>query len=364
MTVVLLTTTINIPTVLTQYARDLAEHGPSGARIIVVGDQKTPSGASDFCTSLAQETGVPTQYLGVKEQCDFLTPFRRYASFLPWNCIQRRNVAILMAYVEGAEVVYTIDDDNYLHEPRYVGSHGNLGKHQPLTLVSSSSGWYNICSHLQESRSRAFFHRGFSSAARTLPDPKVTVEKGTGRIVVNAGLWLGDPDVDAVTRLAIAPDVVGCDLTDHLVLARGTVSPFNSQNTGVYRDVIPAYCMHVGVGRYDDIVAAYFVKRIADHLGDYISFGRPLVRQLRNEHDLWRDVDAERVGFSIVDDLVRCLYDTALTGTDYGTCVGELVQSLERHARDKFQHSGQNQAFIRAIRDNYEAWTDAISISR
>jgi hypothetical protein len=35
------------------------------------------------------------------------------------------------------------------------------------------------------------------------------------------------------------------------------------------------------------------LTRIAEHLDHAICFGEPLVRQERNPHDLWRDLDAE-----------------------------------------------------------------------
>lgn len=357
----LVTTTINVPVALKQYAFDIAENGPPDTAIIVVGDQKTPDEARSFCSDLAAQSGVSITYLGVEEQRGFLTAFPDYAEFLPWNSIQRRNVAFLRAYIEGADVIYTIDDDNFLCNRSYISSHGLLGVPKELRAITAASGWYNVCLNLEETNSRKFFHRGYSQKQRSCPEPTTTMQAAVGRVVVNAGLWIGDPDVDAVTRLAIAPHVESCRMTGHTALAHGTISPFNSQNTAIHRDVIPAYCVHVGVGRYDDIVPAYFVKRIADHLGDYISFGEPIVRQIRNCHDLWKDVDAERIGYSLIDDIVEALYAVPLQSYGYAECVQELLITVEEYVNSRRNLTSEQRQFLASIRLNYTMWLSALT---
>ena len=269
----LVTTTINVPTLLADYCKDFVEYGyKEQVEIIVVGDLKTPKETEEYCGNLQRKYGVKTHWLGVKEQTVF-TPIE-YFKFLPWNCIQRRNIGLLYAYSKGAEVIYTIDDDNFLYTKNYIGMHNIDGKKKEFEAFGRASGWHNVCEHLQEKDGKKFYHRGYPFKQRhnQYANPRAKTTKG--RIVVNAGLWLGDPDIDAVTRLALFPDVEACNI-NKIILDTKTKSPFNSQNTALHRDVIPAYCMIAGIGRYDDIVASYFVKRIADHLEDYVSFGTP-----------------------------------------------------------------------------------------
>ena len=38
----------------------------------------------------------------------------KLSKLIGWNCIQRRNFAILEAYERGAEIIALIDDDNIL----------------------------------------------------------------------------------------------------------------------------------------------------------------------------------------------------------------------------------------------------------
>jgi len=356
----IVTTTINVPHNLTAYCDDIVKHEHDDVAVIVAGDRKTKSEAAAFCADLAACSGVNVIYFGVEEQNRFLAQVPEYGRFLPWDCIQRRNVALLKAYSEGAETIFTIDDDNFLHTPDYIGSHGKLGEMQTLQTFQSSSGWLDVCSFLKESRGRSFFHRGYSYNQRLAPRPEIKRQHVSGRIVVNAGLWLGDPDVDAVTRLAIAPDVVACDIDTNIALMRGTIAPFNSQNTALIRDVIPAYCMHVGIGRYDDIIPSYFVKRIADHLMDYLSFGMPLVRQERNAHDLWVDADKERVGYQLVDRIVEWLYEIDLKGRDYRSCMEELLPEFREKSLGAKGLSAEQTQFLAMIDQNYRAWLAVI----
>lgn len=60
-----------------------------------------------FCPSAISER------CSISPQERYLLAFPELAATLPWNCIQRRNVALLWALdVERADVVITIDDDN------------------------------------------------------------------------------------------------------------------------------------------------------------------------------------------------------------------------------------------------------------
>ena len=82
------------------------------------------------------------------------------------------------------------------------------------------------------------------------------------------------------------------------------------------------------MGRYDDIWPSYVVVRIAQHLGDVIAYGHPLLRQKRNEHILWKDLDNERVGMLLTDEYCAALRSLELHGKTYHECYGEVVEKL------------------------------------
>jgi hypothetical protein len=354
----LVTTTINLPSNLEAYAKDIAKHGPEDTVIIVAADLKTPAGVKPFLDRLYADYDVPTLYLSPEDQNEI---FGSYSNFVPWNCIQRRNMAILYAYRNGAEIIATIDDDNFWEGEGYFKGH-NIGP-QEAYVVHTEAGWFNNCNMLAEERNKRFYPRGYSLHARSLPNLRhiFAVEKGS--VVVNAGLWLGEPDIDAVTRLAIAPNATACnfDLPLSISLGKNIKCPFNSQNTALHRDVIPAYCLPHGLGRYDDIIASYIVKRIADHLGDYVRFGAPVVRQVRNQHDLWKDLEDERIGMQLTDRIVDWLYEIPLSGSTYKECVKELIMPfMLRYTTALVNQSITLEQFIfcRNIGEGYNKWME------
>src|SRR5712691_3586297 len=323
----LVTTTIAVPTLLADYARDALEHGRRLEQIVVAGDRKSPPESYDFCARLAAETGVPCRFLGVPEQERFLERWPELARFLPWNSIQRRNVALLWAWEGDADVVVTIDDDNFLAAPDYFGGHAHLGREVELETVSATGGWWNVCELLEEERGLPFYHRGFPLSERWRGGPAER-ERRRARPVVNGGLWLGDPDVDALTRLDLAPAATRSLAPEPVALAAGTWSPFNSQNTALLREVLPAYFLFPFVGRYDDVWASYVVRRIADELGDVVTYGPPLVRQDRNAHDLWRDLDDERFGMTHTDAFLEGLRACEVTAGDYASAYAQIAEQL------------------------------------
>ncbi len=80
------------------------------------GDKKTPAEAKEFCEASAKEFGSECVYQTPEDQVEWLKKYPELGEEIPWNCIQRRNLAILLAYERGCDVIITIDDDNYFVE--------------------------------------------------------------------------------------------------------------------------------------------------------------------------------------------------------------------------------------------------------
>lgn len=330
----LVTTTINIPNLLREYAKDARQYERKIENFIVVGDKKTPPEVRSFCENLTRECGISCIYLSPEDQDMYLKRWPVFRDFLPWNCIQRRNVGLLYAYFEGAaDIIVTIDDDNLLSQEDYFGRHALIGSAQPLTVVKSESGWWNVCEMLVEAQGIPFYHRGHPLSKRWQEsESRKTITKKEGRVVVNAGLWLEEPDIDAVTRLCFPihvvevskkfPEKVACDI--------GTYAPFNSQNTALAREVIPAYFLFPYIGRYDDIWASYVVRHIADALGDFVTYGSPVVIQKRNPHNYFKDFDAERFGMEQNDVFLVALKGCVIKAQDYKGAFAEITEQFPR----------------------------------
>ena len=152
------------------------------------------------------------------------------------------------------------------------------------------------------------------------------------KVVVNAGLWLDAPDIDAIAWLnhgevkvsEFNPAIFG----ERFALASGTWSPFNSQNTMIKRKAIPAYFLNPAQKRYDDIWASYIVTKIAEHLGDMITFGEPVVTQVRNPHNYMNDLRNEMDGMERTPALIKELRAIKLTGSTYEDCTCEVMDEL------------------------------------
>ncbi len=240
---------------------------------------------------------------------------------------------MLLAYENGADVVVMVDDDNFVMGQDYVSAHGVVGTEREIDTYYSSTGWFNVCSFLQEANDTPFYHRGYPQGMRWKEaDQFVSCQKTTRKIVINAGFWLDDPDVDALARMSRPLVVTGYQpgWRGNFALHPGTWSPFNSQNTAIMRDAIPAYFQSPYTDRYEDIWGAYLLERIAEHLGHVIAFGDPLVRQDRNPHDLWKDLDKERNGMIMSDEFCQLLRAISLAGSSYHECFGELTDGLKQ----------------------------------
>jgi hypothetical protein len=198
-----------------------------------------------------------------------MSRFPELDALIPWNTIQRRNVSILYAYAAGCDPIITIDDDNLVYDGvDFIGQHLAGFSNEPTDVLSSSSGWFNICRFLRDKRGYNFYPRGYPLDERWKNFlPATSAASKPVRVAVNAGLWLDDPDVDAITRLT--NDIVAVEYTRErsFALAAGTWCPFNSQNTAISRAAVAAYVLPPHIGRYDDIWISYVVLRMCDHLG-------------------------------------------------------------------------------------------------
>jgi hypothetical protein len=358
----IVTTTIHVPLLLESYLEDALQFEHPAVTVVVVGDRKTPEGAREFCAALGRRFPYPVTFLGVAEQLRYLAHYPELASHIPWDCIQRRQVGLLHAYEDGAELIITIDDDNYLAQRDFIGHHAMAGRRVTLDGFASAAGWVNVCDFLGEAHGFRFYHRGFPPAMRAQPERLVpVVTKTTGRVVVNAGLWLEEPDIDAVTRLAIPVQATAYTRSENFVLAPGTWSPFNSQNTALHRDVMPAYFLSPWTGRYDDIWASYVVDAIASHLGDLVAFGHPLVRQTRNPHDLWRDLEQERQGMRLTDALIHALRGIAFTGTTYARCFTEVIDGLHEAMTGNTGLDAPDRACLARFVEGLRVWVTTLA---
>src|SRR5215471_2241747 len=155
----IVTTTIHVPKLLEYYIQDALAFGHRDVMFIIVGDRKTPIAAREFCNDLGARYPYDILFLGVDDQERYLGSYPELAIHLPYDSIQRRNIGMLMAYERGADLVITIDDDNFLGEPDFIGHHRIVGQTLEMESYNSSDGWLNVCDFVTEERGFRFYHR-------------------------------------------------------------------------------------------------------------------------------------------------------------------------------------------------------------
>lgn len=289
--VALVTTTINIPTVLRLYRA----YGPEVA-FFVAGDLKTLD-LNALMPELFDSPALGSYfYLSAERQ---KASHWKCSELLGWNTIARRNIATLEALKWSADIIVMVDDDNIPMNEFYFADHVKAltGLHSGIR-VTSQDGWFDVGQFLDP----IVPHRGFPHDQSAAWAAFSVVDASVG---VNAGICMGDPDISAYFRMANHPLVHRkSELLDNGVMVDPNTSwtVFNSQNTSFIRELAPAMFMMPGVGRYDDIYASLICQRVMRERGLHVKFGRPFIWQERNQHDLIKDLRAEIDG---MENIVR-----------------------------------------------------------
>nr|7XPS_A Chain A, Transglycosylse [Marinactinospora thermotolerans]7XPS_B Chain B, Transglycosylse [Marinactinospora thermotolerans]7XPT_A Chain A, Transglycosylse [Marinactinospora thermotolerans]7XPT_B Chain B, Transglycosylse [Marinactinospora thermotolerans] len=340
----------------------------AGARLIVIPDRNTGPALFAACER-HRRLGLDVVCPSVAEQQDLLERLA-VPDLIPYHSDNRRNVGYLMAWMEGFDVIVSMDDDNLPTTDDFVERHQVVcqgPRTQPVT--ASSDGWFNNCA-LLEVEPTEVFPRGFPFHARPAhAQARTSVCERPADVRINAGLWLGDPDVDAITRLAVRPNALAHS-GGSVVLAEGTWCPVNSQNTAVHRDALPAYYFlrmgqpvdGVPMERFGDIFSGYFVQVCAQHLGHAVRFGDPVVEHPRNEHDLLDDLHKEVPAVRLLDDILDHLRDHPLEGGDYLETYESLSYALQEIAErvNGRAWSPDARAFLHRSAHLMRSWTGAL----
>jgi len=274
---VVVTTSINAPTrALHRFA------GANGWRLLVVGDRKTPTpyvlpGAT---------------YLSPDDQ-EAIDP--ELSRLIGWNCLQRRNFGFIWAARHGARVIATVDDDNIPYDGW--GDDLLIDRQVEVNVFECPAPAFDPIGATEH---RHLWHRGFPIQWLATRDYSRQVRRAV-RVDVQAGFWDGDPDIDAICRMEHAPQVEFSKAP--FPLTGSKPAPFNSQNTILSRRVFPGYFLFPGIGRMDDIWAAYWLQA----KGFNVVFTEASVFQERNQHDLTRDFEEEVIGYRMSHKLVIAL---------------------------------------------------------
>lgn len=280
---IIVTTTINPPTEAIKKYLSFKDWF-----LIVVGDLKTPH--KEF--KRLEKKYKNFKYLDPEVQ---EKKYKRISDLIGWNCIQRRNIGFLEAYNMGAEIIATVDDDNIPYDfwgkNLYVNKEIYIDLYEPIT---------DVFDPLSVTEYNYLWHRGFP--IQLLKNKNKIKYKGKvkRKVLVQADLWNGDPDIDAVARIAYSPRVKFKSIK--YPFSSNKISPFNSQNTFLSREVIPYYACLPGIGRMDDIWGSYILQF---YFPNCVVYNKPTVYQKRNIHNIVSDLKKEIIGYEFTLELLK-----------------------------------------------------------
>lgn len=273
-TKIIVTTTINKPTKATFEFCKKKEFD-----FVIIGDLKTPH--EEYFNLEKQYSNL--KYIHPDEQKKL---YPNLSEAIGWNCIQRRSIGFVYAYQNNYEIIATVDDDNIPYQnwgkKIYVGKTIEVDTYETLNSVFDP---------LSVTNTSYVWHRGYPLELIPNRFSNTYIGKSKRKVMIQADLWDGDPDIDAMARLSIKP-IVKYDVTQPYCSLK--ISPFNSQNTFVHRNVLKYYMMLPYVGRMDDIWPSYIVQKF---FPQSLIYSPATVYQDRNEQDLITNLENEIYGY-------------------------------------------------------------------
>jgi len=276
----IITTTINPPTQATiKFCELTGRH--EDWYFIIIGDTKTPH---DDYKELERK----------HDRIHYLTPeaqeqlFPELSETIGWKSIQRRNIGFVYAHALGAEVISTVDDDNIPYD--HWGEDIKVGSQVEYDAYECRSA--DVFDPLSVTEDNHLWHRGYPVQLLQQRHEINSLGKQSKLCLVQANLWDGDPDIDAMARLSHMPEVNYSAVQGPY--GSSQIAPFNSQNTFLHRSVFPYYAVLPHVGRMDDIWGSYIMQQ---HFPNVVIYDVPTVYQDRNEQDLVTNLENEILGY-------------------------------------------------------------------
>lgn len=242
--------------------------------LVVVGDKKTPKDwKQENCT-----------FLDTDAQLEISSSF---ANAIPYNHYGRKMIGYVYAMRQGADIIIDTDDDNIPYGgwsfPSFEGK---------FLTSKSDIGWANIYHYFSE---QPIWPRGLP--LRNIHDSRSKLQWQDEKKEQQVGIWQGladeDPDVDAIYRLTSDTPCI-FQKKEPVVLETGTISPFNSQNTAIRKELFPLLFLPSFVTfRFTDILRGIIVQPILWQHGYKLGFTEATVVQKRNVHDYFKDFESE-----------------------------------------------------------------------
>ena len=363
--VTIVTTTIRVPVFLEEISENALRYHKDNINFIIIGDKNTPQDAINYCINLDKKYPYSFDYYSIEDQERELKQYQDLLEIVPYNSGSRKLLGCFIAYKQGADVVIQIDDDNFIGERDFVGEHCVVSTNKPMDLYHSETGWYNIYENIIEESNIPIFPRGYPWGQRIYSkqsDVDCILEEK--KVVLINGLVYEDPDIDAISRLFWPIRIIGMKdtINDNFGLYPGTWTSFNNQNTSMTRELAQVYFTPIAAGRNSDIWTSYVMCRLVEEKGDVIAFGAPYVKQFRNPHDLWDDLELELLNNKTTDIFVSILKTTILEGDSYIDLLKDLIKKSIQliDSIDGGELNSDQVDMMKKYFEQYNVWAHAI----
>ena len=161
-------------------------------------------------------------------------------------------------------------------------------------------------------------------------------DRGILPVLLNHGVWCGVPDLDGPTSLFYK------NRSDQVILRSGKevippgmFFPLCAMNVCYHRLAIPAaYNLLMGFNdygfdRFDDIWSGLLLKKIADHLGYYITNGRPFVVHSKASNP-FENNRKESLGIHVHEFFWKHIAVAPLNGKNIIECYGQMAEWVKQ----------------------------------
>lgn len=278
--------------------------------LVVVGDRKTPAGWKYD----------NVKYLSVDHQSGI---GRHLKKLLPFNHYCRKMMGYLDCIARGAEYIVDTDDDNIPKDnwlfPSFEGSYAT---------IPGDKGFVNVYELYSDQK---IWPRGLPLR---LINTKFGLEETLSDQHSKIGVWQGladeDPDVDAIYRLT---SDVPCYFKERepIVLAKGTLSPFNTQNTITRSELFATMYLPVFVTfRFTDILRSLVTQPVMWACDYHLGFTNATVVQKRNPHDYMKDFISEIPMYQYTEDVIELTAAAIKTGESIENNLFSAYEALHK----------------------------------
>lgn len=240
-------------------------------QLIVVGDKKTPT----------QWNLKNVIYLSPEDQKKVKQEFSK---ILPWNHYSRKMIGYLYAIKKGANIIVDTDDDNLPMK-----NWGQNIKFRDNYQVAGNDSFINIYKFFTDQK---IWPRGYPLLKILNEEPYIIKKQK-----INIGIWQqlvnGDTDVDAIYRLTNNKKIK-FKSREPIILKKGSICPFNSQNTFFKKELFPLLYLPAFVTfRFTDILRGLIAQPIMWAANYHLGFTQATAFQERNPHNYLKDFESE-----------------------------------------------------------------------